>query len=226
MKIILVVATRASVADFWTETATGRSLSFNRPEGLSVHLFAGNKLGLPTVYNQAIRARVGKPSTLVFAHDDLHFLDHFWTNRITEALTYFDIVGIAGNKRRLPKQPSWAFVDEKFTWDDRENLSGVVGHGTSFPPKNLSRFGPSRQRTKLLDGLLLAADSEKLLSNDIWFDEAFDFDFYDLDICRQAELKSLSCGTWDISLIHESGGRFGSPSWHLAYQNYLNKWKE
>jgi hypothetical protein len=193
---------------------------------LSVHLFANNKLGLPAVYNQAIRARIGKPSILVFAHDDLHFLDHFWSDRIIEALTHFDIVGIAGNKRRLPKQPSWAFVDEKLTWDVRENLSGVVGHGTGFPPKNLSRFGPSRQRVKLLDGLFLAANSENLLSNNIWFDELFNFDFYDLDVCRQAELKSMSCGTWDVSLIHESGGHFGSRRWKAAYQRYLEKWKE
>jgi hypothetical protein len=226
MKTILVVATRASVAEFWTETATGRSVAFNRPPGLSVHLFANNKLGLPSVYNQAIRACIGKPAILVFAHDDLHFLDFFWCNQIAEGLTQFDILGIAGNKRRLPKQSSWAFVDQSLTWDARENLSGVVGHGNGYPPKNLSRFGPSRQRVKLLDGLLLAAKSETLISNDIYFDEIFDFHFYDLDICRQAELKSLTCGTWELSIIHESGGRFGTAGWRNGYKRYLDKWKE
>jgi len=226
MKTILVVATRASVDEFWTQTATGRSLTCNRPTGLSVHLFANNKLGLPYVYNQAIRACIGKPSTLVFAHDDVHFLDFFWCNRIAEGLTQFDIVGVAGNKRRLPKQSSWAFVNEGLTWDARENLSGVVGHGNTFPPSNLSRFGPSRQPVKLLDGLLLAVKSETLLSNGVFFDETFDFHFYDLDLCRQAELKSLSCGTWDLSVIHESGGHFGSPGWRNGYKRYLEKWNE
>jgi hypothetical protein len=224
MKIILVVATRATVDEFWTDTATGRSVAFNRPTGLSVHLFANNKLGLPAVYNQAIRACIGKPAILVFAHDDLHFLDFFWCHRIAEGLTNFDIVGVAGNKRRLSRQPSWAFVDENLVWDTRENLSGMVGHGTGHPPSNLSRFGPSRQRVKLLDGLLLAVKSETLLSSNIYFDEAFDFHFYDMDFCRQAEINSLSCGTWDISLIHESGGHFGTPGWRSAYQRYLDKW--
>jgi len=60
----------------------------------------------------------------------------------------------------------------------------------------------------------------------LFFDEKFEFHFYDLDICRQAEIKGLSCGTWDLSLIHESRGNFRSEGWQIAYQRYLEKWKE
>lgn len=226
MKIKLIVATRESEDNFFKKTATGRSLAINKPPFLDLRIFTNNSEGLPKIYNEVIRECAGNPTTLVFAHDDLHILDFYWCSRIKEGLSSFDIVGLAGNKRRVSKQPGWAFIDAKFTWDKRENLSGVVGHGKAFPPSNLSVFGNPRQKVKLLDGLLLAVESEKLLAHNLFFDEKFDFHFYDLDFCRQAELAGLSCGTWDLSLIHESGGSFGSESWKLAYKQYLDKWKE
>ena len=226
MKIKLIVATRASEADFYTQTATGRSLAFHKPPFLEVHLFPGNAEGLPTVYNRAIRESSADPATLIFAHDDLHILDFYWFHRIEEGLNNFSVIGLAGNRRRVPRQPSWAFIDTSFTWDAPENLSGVVGHGKSFPPSNLSIFGPPRQQVMLLDGLLLAAQSKTLLENNLMFDERFKFHFYDLDFCRQAEIKNISCGTWDLSLIHESGGSFGSDAWKASYQEYLEKWGE
>lgn len=226
MKIKLVVATRESESNFFSRTATGRSLALNKPSNLELRLFANNSQGLPLVYNRVIKECKLDPATIVFAHDDLHILDYFWCSRLKQGLTKFDVIGLAGNKRRVPKQPSWAFVDTKFTWDTHENLSGVVGHGKSFPPSNLSIFGPPRQQVKLLDGLLLATESETLLRNDLFFDEIYDFHFYDLDFCRQVEEKGLSCGTWDLSLIHESGGSFGSQGWRSAYDRYLEKWKD
>jgi hypothetical protein len=32
-------------------------------------------------------------------------------------------------------------------------------------------------------------------------------------------------GTWPISVVHESGGSFGSPGWKAAYLKYLDKWQ-
>ena len=224
MKVKLIVATRASEQDFYTKTATGRSLAFYKPLFLEVCLFPNNTEGLPTVYNRAIRESSEDPATLIFAHDDLHILDFYWLHRITEGLNNFSVIGLAGNRRRVPRQPSWAFVDANFTWDAPENLSGVVGHGKGFPPSNLSIFGAPRQQVVLLDGLLLASQSKTLLENNLLFDERFKFHFYDLDFCRQAEIKNITCGTWDLSLIHESGGSFGSDAWKASYQQYLEKW--
>jgi hypothetical protein len=223
MKIKLIVATRASEADFYTKTATGRSLGFYKPPFLEVSLFSNNTEGLATVYNRAIRESREDPATLIFAHDDLYILDFYFFHRIREGLNNFSVIGLAGNRRRIPRQPSWAFIDTNFTWDARENLSGVVGHGTGFPPSNLSIFGSPRQKVLLLDGLLLASQSKTLLENNLLFDERFKFHFYDLDFCRQAEIKNITCGTWDLSLIHESGGSFGSDAWKSSYQLYLEK---
>lgn len=225
MKIRLVVATRQAEADFFSKTATGRSLFF-KPSFIDLKLFPNNKKGLPELYNQIIRESANDPATLVFAHDDLYILDFFWCSRLKEGLKNFDVIGLAGNKRRVPNQPSWAFIDNKFTWDNPDNLSGVVGHGHGFPPSNLSIFGTPRQKVLLLDGLLLAAESQTLITNSLFFDEQFSFHFYDLDFCRQAEEKNVSCGTWDLALIHESGGSFGSDAWMKSYQKYIEKWKE
>jgi GT2 family glycosyltransferase len=76
-----------------------------------------------------------------------------------------------------------------------------------------------------MDGLLIACASATLLNHGITFDERFDFDFYDLDFCRQAELKGLRLGTWSISVLHASDGKFGSAAWRASYAAYLDKWR-
>lgn len=224
MKIKLIIATRSSEAEFFTATATGRSLAFNKPAFIEFRIFPNNKEGLPKLYNQVIRECAADPSMLIFIHDDLHFLDFYWISRVAEGLRNFKVIGVAGNIRRVSKQPSWAYIDTKLTWDKTANLSGAVGHGNGFPPRVLNVYGQPRQKVKLLDGMLLACESETLIKNNIFFDERFKFHFYDLDFCRQAEAKNISCGTWDLSLVHESKGGFGSESWKSAYQEYLAKW--
>ena len=224
--IRFVVATRSSFDNFFTGTALGRSLALYYPlGGVQVRVFESNTAGLPSVYNQAIEEAREQPALLVFCHDDLHLCDFFWGDRLLEGLQKYDVIGLAGNLRRVPRQPGWAFVDDKFTWDAKENLSGVVAHGHGFPPPNLSVFGPSGLPVKLLDGLLLACQSELMIEKGLRFDERFDFHFYDLDFCREAERLGLSMGTWPISVVHQSSGVFGTPSWRAGYAAYMDKWK-
>ena len=224
-KIRFVCASRHSSTEFLQRSALGRSLAlYKNRGGFELKLYSQNASGLPKVYNSAIRDSTNDPAILVFVHDDVHLCDFFWQNHISEGLTRFDILGLAGNTRRVPGQPSWAFVDTQFTWDEPRYLSGCVGHGAQFPPKNLSFYGPPGREVKILDGLMVISHSITLLDNDLFFDERFDFHFYDLDFCRQAESKGIRMGTWPISVIHESGGNFGSPTWKVGYQNYLAKW--
>lgn len=224
IKIKFIVATRLSVEKFWSNAATGKSLAPFQSIHLEVVVYSENTKGLSEIYNNEIENSKNESCLMIFAHDDLHILDFFWMQQIFNGLTHFGIVGVAGNKRRVPFQPSWAFIDGNFTWDDSDNLSGVVGHGNSFPPLNISNFGPPFQEVKLLDGLILAAFSETLIQNHIRFDEKFKFHFYDMDLCRQAEIRGISMGTVPLSLIHQSGGNFGSEDWKSAYQKYLQKW--
>lgn len=224
IKIKFVVATRLGIEKFWSNAATGQSLALFKNPYLEVVVYSENTKGLSEIYNNEIENSKGESCLMIFAHDDLHILDFFWMQQIFNGLTHFGIVGVAGNKRRVPFQPSWAFIDSNFTWDDSDNLSGIVGHGNSFPPSNINNFGPPFQEVKLLDGLILAAFSETLIQNHIRFDEKFKFHFYDMDFCRQAEIRGISMGTIPLSLIHQSGGNFGSENWKNSYQMYLQKW--
>ena len=224
-KVKIIVATRMGKDAFLNTSALGRSLAPLRsilPFELS--LFAENTSGLPSIYNSAIEATKNDPSILIFLHDDVYICDFLWLRSIFQGLQKFDLLGLAGNKRRLSRQPSWAFIDEEFTWDEGQNLSGIIGHGSGIPDYNISAFGEPGQAVKLLDGVLLACQSQTLHAHDIRFDERFDFHFYDLDLCRQLESQQLKMGTWPISVIHESGGGFGSPAWRDGYEKYLEKW--
>ena len=225
--IRLVCATRVAQENFLRDTALGRSLAVHRlPSPPELLLFDKNSKGLPTLYNAAIEQAASSPAILVFVHDDVSINDHFWMDRVREALDRFDVVGLAGNTRRSPLQPGWAFATPDFKWDSPEFLSGSVGHGKGFPCDEVSHFGRPGVECKLLDGLMLIADSARLIESGLRFDEQFAFHFYDMDFCRQAELKGVTMGTWPISVVHESAGAFNTPPWRAAYEQYLRKYGE
>ena len=221
------MATREKAEDFATKTMTGRMLAFYNYPFVEVALYAENSTGLSTIYNREIEKAKDNPAILVFAHDDIYLTDFYWPNQILNGLKQFDVLGVAGNKKWTPGQPSWAFKEiknGKLVWDDKENLSGIVAHGEGFPPKNLSKYGPTGQAVELLDGLILIADSKKLIQSKTRFDEQFDFHFYDLDFCRTARREKLKLGTWALSVIHKSGGGFGSKSWALTLDKFIRKY--
>ncbi len=225
-KFKFVVATRETQENFFKNTATGKSLALYNFLNINVQLFPENKQGLPKVYNTVIEECKNDPCILIFAHDDLHIIDYYWLDKISTALNAFEVIGLAGNISRQPFQPSWLFTDDKFNMDKPENLSGVVGHGKEFPPDGISIYGTPYQEVKLLDGLLIACKSDTLISNNIQFDEIFDFHFYDLDLCRQLEKSNIKMGTFDMSIIHESPGGFNNPHWKNAMKTYFNKWTD
>lgn len=226
VKFRFVCATREAASQFPERTALGRSLApYLRGPAVDLKLFANNRRGLPSLYNEAIREAAESPAILIFVHDDVHLCDFFWAVHILTGLRNFDVLGLAGNVRRVPRQPSWHFIDDSWTRDAPENLSGTVAHGKGFPPASISAYGPPGRQVKLLDGLLLAVHSQTLLAKRIEFDERFDFHFYDMDFCRQAETQQLRLGTWPLSVIHESIGNFDSPGWRAAYARYLEKWQ-
>jgi GT2 family glycosyltransferase len=220
----MVCATRETTDDFAVRTALGRSLKLYTPL-FELRLFPRNSKGLPFAYNTAIRESAADPAILVFIHDDVHLLDFYWPTRIFNGLAKFDIVGLAGNRRRADRQPAWRYLDDQFTLDDRKNLSGVVAHGKNWPADNIGAYGEPGHEVKLLDGVMLAARSETLIAKNLCFDESFDFHFYDLDFCRAAEQRGLRMGTWGISVMHESNGSFGTPAWWEGYTRYLSKWR-
>ena len=229
--IRLVCATRLSSEAFFASSPLGKSLQFYRsfPRGqpIELRLFPTNKASLSGVYNIAIEEAAGKPAVLIFVHDDVYLNDFYWAYHLLAGLRSFDIVGLAGNRRRVSGQASWMYLNGEFVRDQDENLSGVLGHGNGFPDLiELSVYGPPAVEVKLLDGVLLAVRSDVLLSRELRFDPQFAFHFYDMDFCRQAELRALRMGTCTLSAIHGSAGRLGSKAWREEYRNYLKKYGE
>ncbi len=225
MKIKVIIGTRYSEKDFYDKSATGRSLKLFTPSFVEINLFPQNSRGLSEIYNKVIYIPDHDETIMVFIHDDVHILDYFWFYRVQEALSKFEIVGIVGNKIRHINQPSWAFKNSEMMIDDFANFSGVIAHGNKLPPQKIDFFGQPRQKVKLIDGVFMAAKRDTLINNNLFFDEQFDFDFYDLDFCRQAETKNICIGTWDIALMHESGGNYANEKWKKNYNKYLKKWK-
>lgn len=226
-KIRIVCATRVSRQDFYESTALGRSLyMYQKFLPFDLDLYESNARGLPEVFNESIDRTRDQPTPLMFVHDDVYLNDFFWYDNALRGLARFNLIGVAGNLRRVSGQISWAFVNDQMVWDSREHLSGVVGHGHGFPASELSFYGPTGRPCKLLDGILLVVNSQTLHSHDIRFDTRFDFHFYDMDLCRQFEIKGLSMGTWPISVIHESTGAIRSPAWQLARSRYQEKYRD
>jgi GT2 family glycosyltransferase len=221
--IEIISATRKPEAEFWHGTALGNSLRrLEQDQRLVAHIAFENRRGLPEIYNARIHAG-GGAQILVFVHDDVWIDDYFLADRLIEGLRDFDVLGVAGNRRRVPGQPAWAFTDLKFTWDDKAHLSGAIAHGQNpFGP--VSRFGPAPAECELLDGVFIAANKSDLVESDVAFDPRFDFHFYDMDFCRTARRNGLRVGSWPICLTHQSAGSFGTPQWIRKYATYVEKW--
>lgn len=221
--IEFVTATRLTADEFWKSSAMGVSLQrLAFDSRLSLQVALSNRAGLPDVYNARISARNGA-EILVFVHDDVWLDDYFLADRVIAGLEVFDVIGVAGNRRRVPGQRAWCFVNVPGMTEDRKTLSGWVAHGKQ-PFGRVTTCGPAPAECELLDGVFLAARLRTLLDRSVRFDPVFDFHFYDLDFCRSARQAGLRLGTWPICLTHQSGGSFESPAWLKAHAKYVRKW--
>ena len=223
LMIEVIAATRMREERFWSESPLGLSLKrLQHDARLKPHIVFANARNLPDIFNARI-ASPDRSQALVFVHDDVWLDDYFLVDRVIEGLQAFDLIGVAGNRRRLPFQPAWFAVDIAGTWDDASNLSGAVAHGARpFGP--VTRYGDCPASCELLDGVFIAVRKAPLADHGILFDPRFDFHFYDLDFCRSARECSLHLGTWPICLTHQSVGAFGSPIWWERYRSYIDKW--
>lgn len=230
--LLVVCATRETPARFITHTATGQSVARMKAAGvpIQVSLACQNKAGLPHVYNRVITS-ANADKIVLFVHDDVWIDDVWLIQRLHEGLLRYDVLGVAGNRRRDPNQPSWAFPGHVGQWDDKSNLMGCVAHEikqakTEKKTDKVSVYGVSRGPARLLDGVLLAARVRVLLQSGTRFDERFRFHFYDLDFCRTAEARGLRLGVWPMAISHLSAGNFKTPDWYAAYGSYVGKWQD
>jgi hypothetical protein len=216
-----VSATRLDERAFWESSALGSSLRALKDPRVIADVAFANTAGLPEVYNAAI-GRAGPGERLVFLHDDVWLEDADPVAVIEEGLAHYDVIGVAGNVRRQPGQPTWMHrpdleIDQGFQ-------SGAIRHGAARGGQRVG-FGPFPAACELLDGVLLAAKADTLHSAQVRFDPRFSFHFYDLDFSRTSRRAGLTLGTWRVDVTHQSaGGGFDSPQWGAAYEVYAAKW--
>ena len=228
-----VTASRNSHEHFMASSMLGLSLRQMEPFGpFGLRLFDHNNRSLGACFNEVIES-AAPDDILAFIHDDVSIHDWHVGLRLEEALTQFDVVGVAGNRRRQAHQETWwmrpsRLVEGKRILDRRDSdfLSGAVGHGRPTDAR-LTRFGVSPSPVALLDGVLLAARAGRLQNSGVRFDPRLAFHHYDLDFCRSASAAGLRIGTWPIALTHASRGESVlSPAWTESVEIYLRKWGE
>lgn len=229
-KVKFIVASRHSREEFFEKTLTGQSLSLWPWEGMEVHLFPENDQGLGVPFNRAINKCIDEDCIMVFAHDDLALLDYYWPFRIYEGLKKYNVVGVAGCKRYRPNQIAWAFwrMDEEGIWcDDDDQYSGMVAHGTEWPPQGgISYFGNPDQPVALLDGQIYAAHTSAF-QRGLRFGEEYKYHMYDVDFCRTASTLGLTLGTIQLAVMHRGQGTgYDSDAWWEDYHAYCKKWGE
>ncbi|MGB9093569.1 MAG: glycosyltransferase [Gallionella sp.] len=214
--------------DFWNKSALGLSLKrISHETRFQIFVAYENRRGLPEIFNSRIAAQ-NDHDILAFVHDDIWIEDYFLADRIVEGLEAFDVIGVAGNRRRVRDQPAWAckpMSNGELAWDDMANLSGSIAHGPE-PFGHVSFFGPTPAECELLDGVFLAARKSTLTTNRVLFDPIFDFHFYDMDFCRSIRKKGLRLGTWPICLTHQSGGGYDNQNWLDKLSLYREKWEK
>jgi GT2 family glycosyltransferase len=222
MMLRFVTATRDSLEVFKKNSPLVRSLErVCQTCFVDLDVTPLNRAPLALAYNAAI-ASAAKDDLLVFIHDDVWIDDWLLSYRLEEALDHYDLVGLAGNKRRKPRQEGW-LIQADSRKPDLDSISGAVAHGPSQGGR-VSFFGKAPQTVLLLDGVFLAARASVLQNADVQFDPQFAFHFYDTDFCRSCEAKGLRLGTWPIAVTHLSGGLWQSPEWDKAFALYLQKW--
>jgi GT2 family glycosyltransferase len=224
----LVTATRSDRETFLRESALGRSLAQLQAMNAPVQLYLAERNTSPLAlhYNRAIR-QAPDGQILVFVHDDVGLLDRHLSTRLEEALRHFDVVGVVGNRVMRPRQPAWSFPEKLGQWDMAHRLLGAVHHELPDGKQVFNRYGDTRCKAAVIDGLFIAARADVLRQNAMAFDPALAFHFYDLDFCVQLNKTGLRTGVWPIAISHASAGGYGNESWKQAYAIFCKKhWGE
>ncbi|MEB3320149.1 MAG: DUF4915 domain-containing protein, partial [Cyanobium sp.] len=220
--LTIVSASRSAAEHFASSTLLGQCLRLPAHRGYQPCISTSNRKPLGEIYNQALE-QLSPDSLVVFCHDDLWLGEASLLPPLQDVLEQFDLVGVAGNRRLMPGQPTWWLQPDGRTWD-HPHLVGQIRHGDPGASEAI-RFGPSPAEARLLDGVFLAARAGTLQRAGVRFDPSFAFHFYDLDLCRSALSAGLRLGVWPLPLIHGSPGAAGSPDWQLGLELYRQKWE-
>src|ERR1017187_8949967 len=143
-EVLIVCATRGDADQFHNGTLLGQSLPrLTANPAVTASVAYRNALGLPQIYNAQIN-EANRGKILVFVHDDVRVDEPDLQQSLDAAIQRFDLVGLAGNKRRAPGQAAWLFPYKLGERDAPENLTGTVSH-IQEGRETTTYYGPSNQ---------------------------------------------------------------------------------
>lgn len=191
-------------------------------------LLAGNKRGLPEMYNQVLLNDTTS-DWLVFVHDDVYIDDACLLEKLDTARHNhgFDIVGAAGCLNpRIKEYNLWHVMS------DRHDHRGTVAHptGSSYGIEKqiaYTCFGPTPARVAIIDGLFVAVHAPSAKAVGWKFNENYTFHHYDMSSCIDANKLKLKIGVYPINMIHSSPGlnSLDNPIWKNSNQQFLKEYE-
>ena len=226
MKTAIVVASKEDKAE---DTLIYQSLVplKSTSQKFTAHFYLNNTDGLSVVYNKAtteiLSSEKGKDTDcILFVHDDAYIDDAFIFDKIEDGFSVYDIVGVAGAKSPVIKQPAlWHLMTE------RQNWRGFAAHFASdMGTIGMTSFGPTPDRVDILDGVLLGVNVRKCREAGWKFNENYTFHHYDISSTIDASRKGLVCGTLPIHIIHRSPGLrdLNDPLFQQSQQQFLKEY--
>lgn len=204
--------------DSYTSTDKLRSID---PTSVSFNAIKDNTDGLSVCYNRVIDEHINnEDDILVFCHNDCYINDINLVEKIEKYSKQFDIFGVAGATSLNLRSPTigWHLTDP-------DHKHGAVMH-TNYEQDWMVDFSNGKmlpQPVITIDGVFIVM-THKAFST-IRFDEQFEFDFYDMDLCMSAYINQLSVGVVPIMITHSSiGDGIRKEEYKYTQQKFMKKW--
>jgi hypothetical protein len=198
-KLLIVTCTKAKTETEFAGRPIFKSLKYHYDMGADMFVFKDNKEGLSTCYNKILKDPENLDKTVLFVHDDVELEDMFMLDKLIHSP--YSITGVAGAKTfdKRSQQAAWHIAST------RDQFVGEAGHQHDGKVWT-TVFGPTRSRALVLDGVFISCKVKDLVEKELYFNESFDFHFYDLSFCLDANDKKVSCGVLPIRIVHHGIG--------------------
>lgn len=187
------------------------------PETLfKTHIITNNKTGLSKNYNEFLTEKY-KNYIVVFCHDDI-VIDTLYLVEFLNKSPY-TVTGLAGTTNftiNSQTPPAWHLMSKQ------ESYVGEVKHIKDSIVWT-TVFGKTTSSAKLIDGLFIAVNVEKILSTKARFNENYAFHHYDIAFCLECLKEQTSIGVMPINVIHYGlGDSMLSSDWTISASKFIN----
>jgi hypothetical protein len=198
-KLHIVSCTKVKTQEEFEKRPLSKSLkklnTLYSSEQLTSTIIYDNKQGLSAPYNKFLSNKY-RDCIVVFCHDDLILDTIFLYEHLNKSP--YTVTGLAGaNKFKNDGNiiPAWHLMTEQ------ESYVGEVKH---IKNNNIftTVFGPTLGNAKVVDGLFIAVDVEKILQTKARFNENYNFHHYDIAFCLECLKEKVSIGVMPINVIH------------------------